>query len=157
MGDYQEIMNTIARLFAAADRCDWETIQGLMTDPVHLDYSYMGRGDPADISPKAVTDGWATVLPGYDAMHHQIGSQIVEIYGDTALALCHGTATHFMAGQPGGETAWIIGTYRIKLVCEAAAWKISSFTFLFKFRTGDPNLADEAAKRVAANQMRPPS
>lgn len=150
MTDYQTIMNAVSSFFAAVDRCDWDAVRGLMTESFRVDYSSY-TGDPAsDVTPEQLTGAWAELMPWFDAAHHQIGNQIVEIDGDGAVFEGHGMATHFIADAPGGDLEFIVGTYRIMLVRSADAWRLSGMTFNFQYKSGNADLDKEARRRAEA-------
>ena len=145
-----DIANTVSRFFAAVDRCDWAAVQELMTDPFHVDYSTYGGGPASDVTPEALTEAWAELLPFFDHIHHQIGNLIIEQNGHHAEVQCHGMATHFIADHPGGDLQFIVGTYAFDLIREQESWRLSSMRFNFKYASGNPDLAAEAKRRAAA-------
>ena len=147
-----EITNAVSRFFASVDRLDWEAVCELMTNPFHVDYSSLSGDGPTDVSPVALTESWAGFMPGYDQVHHQIGNVIVEQTEDTAAVLCHGTATHFIAGVPEGDLQFVVGTYDIGLVHASDGWKLSSLRFNFKYASGNTNLPALAVERIAARK-----
>lgn len=143
-----EITNTVSRFFAAVDECDWTAVQALMTNPFHADYSSYSGAPAADLSPAKLTGAWATHLPYFDKVHHQIGNLIVERAGDMAAVQCHGMATHFIADHPGGDLQFIVGTYDLALTQIDGAWLLSSMRFNFKYASGNAALAEEAQRRA---------
>ncbi len=110
-----EITNTVSRIFASVDRCDWDAARNLMTSPVHVDYSSYSGDSPADVSPDDLTNAWAGFLQFFDSVHHQIGNLIVDRDGGSVSVECHGMATHFIAGQVGGDPQFAVGIYDLKL------------------------------------------
>ncbi|MEM8932926.1 MAG: nuclear transport factor 2 family protein [Acidobacteriota bacterium] len=144
--DETTIANTLARYFTAVDDGDWTSLERLMSNPFHLDYSSFGAGDPADLEPAVVLDGWKQVLPGFDHTHHQIGNLEIELGGgDEAEATCYVTATHQL-----GERVWtVVGTYDITLRHDGSDWAVSGLRFGFKYQTGDTDLPADAQERVA--------
>lgn len=146
MGDASAIANTLARYFAAVDGRDWGDLERLMTNPFHLDYSSFGAGDPVDLDPAAVLDGWKQLLPGFEHTHHQIGNLDVDVGAEEARARCYVTATHQI-----DERVWtVVGTYEVALRRDAEDWKLSELQFLFKYQAGDTDLPAEAQERVQA-------
>ncbi|SMX27704.1 hypothetical protein TRP8649_01814 [Pelagimonas phthalicica] len=148
-----DISNTVARFFAAVDRCDWAAVRELMTNPFHVDYSSYGGGPASDVTPRGLTSAWADLLPFFDQVHHQIGNLIIEQQGETAKVQCHGMATHFIANYPGGDLQLVVGTYDLTLARMNGFWRLSSMRFNFKFASGNADLAAEAGRR-AANHTR---
>lgn len=141
----QSVANTIYRFFAAVDDRDWNSAQGLMRNPFHLDYSSFGAGDPADLDPTAILEGWAQFLPGFDATHHQLGNLAIEVDDDSAVVDFYGTATHVIE-----DRSWVVvGTYRATLIGEGGGWLLTGLQFLFKFQLGDTDLPAEAQARLS--------
>ena len=144
-----KITNTVSRFFAGVDRCDWDTVRALMTDPFHVDYSSYTGEEPGDVSPADLIGVWAGFLPYLDSVHHQIGNLIVVPDGDSATVQCHGTATHFIAGHPDGDLRFVVGTYDFTLVRTDECWRISGMRFNFKYASGNADLAVEAQRRAS--------
>lgn len=145
------IHNRISRFFIDVDDGNWESVEALMTERVHLDYSSFGAGDPIDLTPKEVTGAWKELLPGFDATHHQIGNLLVDSKEQKASAKVHATVTHFIDGAEGGELWVVYGSYNIALIHEGGAWMISSIQFNFKFQAGNQDLPVLAQTRAEAN------
>lgn len=146
MTDGTAVGNTIARYFQAVDERDWDRVQSLMTNPIHLDYSSFGAGDPADLEPAQVVAGWKQLLPGFDHTHHQLGNLDLEVSGDEAAARCSVIAMHRL-----GDEIWTAyGAYEKTLRLEAGIWRVSSSRFLFKDQTGATDLPAKAQEAVLA-------
>ncbi|MEM7444240.1 MAG: nuclear transport factor 2 family protein [Pseudomonadota bacterium] len=150
MNDYGLIINTVSKFFADVDRCDWPSVCAAMTDRFQADYSSWTGEPAAEVTPEQLTGGWAQVLPHMDQVHHMIGNPIVTIDGEKATVDCHGMATHFIAEMPGGDLQFIVGTYRLTLVRQGEAWKLSGMTFNFKYASGNSELIAETQRRAAA-------
>ncbi|MGB0694960.1 MAG: nuclear transport factor 2 family protein [Rhodospirillaceae bacterium] len=149
MQEFQRIQNTVQRFFAGVDAGDWDGVAALMADPFHIDYSSYGGGPAAQVSPQDVLSGWKAFLPGFDAVHHQLGPLDITLEDAQALVKAHGTATHYIADVPEGSTGTIIGTYDLTLQRAEAEWLLTGMTFYFKFQSGNPALSELAAQRAA--------
>ena len=144
--EYAEISNTLTRYFAAVDNSQWETVKKMMTDPIHIDYSSFGAGDPADLKPDEILNAWKKFLPGFDAAHHQIGNIDIEVQNNTATVECYVTASHVI-----DDRVWtVVGSYQNSLMRLNNTWKLSEVKFLFKYQTGATDLPKEAQKRASS-------
>jgi len=139
----ETINETVANLFIATDNRDWPKVEAIFADNVELDYSSM-TGNPAIIlTPKQITDGWKTILPGFTYTHHQIGNIVTKVEQAKAEVFCYGTATHYLADSAGN--VWtVIGTYNFELQKTDEIWKISKMKFNFKFQDGNVDLPKKA-------------
>lgn len=143
--DYQDICNVVARYFRSVDELDWSATRYLMSNPFHLDYSSYSGQQAEQMDPDDVLAAWQEVLPGFDHLHHQIGNMEVQIEGDKARVLCHGTAIHAIDEQ----SASIVGQYQKRLSRIGRRWIITASRFSYKLTIGEPGLAELAQKRVA--------
>lgn len=152
MADTTDISTALARWFAAVDRRDWAAACALMASPFHLDYSSFGAGPAADLDPADVLAGWRTLLPGFDATHHQIGNLDIAAEGKTATVACYVTATHVIAEATDGRVWTVVGTYTIPMIRQADGWVLAGCTFHFKYQDGNSDLPAKARERVAQRQ-----
>ncbi len=143
------IQNRISRFFIDVDDRNWEAVEAVMTDRVHLDYSSFGAGEPIDLSPAEITAAWKELLPGFDQTHHQTGNMLIESKEQKATVHVHATATHFIDGAEAGDIWRVYGTYHIAMVHEGGTWKIKGIQFNFKFQDGNPELPVLAQTRAA--------
>lgn len=142
---HTEIQNVVSRFYTAVDKRDWGGATSLMTDPFHLDYSSFGGGEPADLNPEVIINGWKSILPGFEHTHHQLGNIDIVVEGDFAVVRCYVTATHVI-----GDQVWtVVGRYHNTLVVEDAVWKLSGSRFIFKYQTGAIDLPQMAQSLVA--------
>lgn len=139
----EEVNATIANLFIATDNRDWAKVETIFADQVELDYSSM-TGNPAVIlTPKQITDGWKTILPGFTHTHHQIGNVITKNEQSKAVVFCYGTATHFLEDVNG--SVWtVVGSYNFDLLKVIDNWRISKMKFNYKFQDGNKDLPQKA-------------
>ena len=149
--EMHNIQETINKLFIATDAQDWEGVHQCFAEKVILDYSSMTGNPAAEVTPQQITDSWKSILPGFDATHHQVGNFVIEEDGNSAKVFCYGTATHFLENDK--ENVWtVVGTYDFDLEKEARAWKISKMKFNFKYQSGNLNLP-----QLAMNKLNPDS
>ncbi|MEM6706141.1 MAG: nuclear transport factor 2 family protein [Acidobacteriota bacterium] len=138
------VANVVAQFFAAVDDGDWAGASQLMTNPFHLDYTSFGAESARELAPETVLEGWQQVLPGFEHTHHQIGNLRIEMRSKDAEARSYVTATHQI-----GERVWtVVGSYEVSLRRSGSTWKLSGLRFLFKYQTGDLELAAEASQRA---------
>jgi hypothetical protein len=149
-----EITNVVQGFFEAVDTRNWDAAEALMTNPFHLDYSSYGAGPAADLAPTDILSGWQSVLPGFDATHHQLGPLIIEETGDRAQVRAYVTADHQIAGAENGEVWTVYGSYVLTLTKEGSDWRLRGNTFQFKFQTGNTDLPALAQSRAAACPLR---
>jgi len=130
------VRNTVARFFRAVDEREWDAVRLAMTNPVHMDYSSFGAGDPADLAPDQVVEGWSAFLPCFDCTRHQLGNFEVDVDGTSATVRCYGTATHVS-----GDEVWtVVGSYDIELSDHGGRWLIGGLRFDFKYQAGATDL-----------------
>ncbi|MCA8906852.1 MAG: nuclear transport factor 2 family protein [Rhodospirillaceae bacterium] len=149
MADTTEIANALVRWFAAVDRRDWAAARALMATPFHLDYSSLGAGPASDLDPADVLAGWQTLLPGFDATHHQIGNLDIAADGESATVACYVTATHVIAEATEGRVWTVVGSYTIPMAHTDAGWVLAGCTFHFKYQDGNTELPARARERLA--------
>jgi hypothetical protein len=138
------IILAISTLFSGADQHNWTKAENVMTENVLLDYTSFVGGEPANLTPKQITDSWAGFLPGFDKTNHQLSAFIVVINNDTATVTYTGKADHFI-----GSEIWTVeGTYESELKKVVDAWKVSKLKFNFKQQTGNLDLPAQATKRM---------
>jgi ketosteroid isomerase-like protein len=142
----ENIADIVARIAYYADARAWTELHDLFAQSVHVDYTSLFGGTPADLSAHELMTGWRAFLPGFDATQHLLGPILVETKGARASAWTHIRATHRIGGE-----LWVVGgRWAIALVREAA-WRIASITFEFAYQEGNtdlPNLARERAARA---------
>lgn len=136
----QAIVETINRLFLATDRRDWPGVRACFADEVLFDMTSSTGGEPERLSPEEIASGWEKGLAGLKAVHHQAGNYLVDVRGAEADAFCYGIASHYLPGDPGGETRVFVGSYELKLRKESGRWRIDSFRFNQKYVEGNVRL-----------------
>src|SRR5918996_4558227 len=79
--DRLAILELIGRLALTLDGSDWDALERLFTDPVHLDRTSLFGGDPETFSPAELVDGYRQTLGNLDAVHHLITSHVISLAG----------------------------------------------------------------------------
>ncbi|MEO1516711.1 MAG: nuclear transport factor 2 family protein [Bacteroidota bacterium] len=143
------IQEKINALFIASDQRNWAEVEQCFSPNVLLDYSSMSGQPAAELTPAQIVESWKTILPGFDATHHQLGNFRTRKQTAVASAFCYGTATHFLDNEKG--SSWtVIGTYDFELEKDGADWTISKMTFHFRGQSGNLELPALAMSRVSA-------
>ena len=147
MNETQQIQETVTKVFINTDNLNWDGVEAQFANKVVLDYSSMNGNPAAEITPKELTTGWKTVLPGFTFTHHQIGNFVTEINGNKAHTYCYGTATHFIEDENGN--VWtVVGTYDFDLEKIENSWKVTTMKFNYKYQDGNSKLIEKAIENV---------
>ncbi|MDJ0645649.1 MAG: nuclear transport factor 2 family protein [Flavobacteriaceae bacterium] len=150
MEDSINIQETISKMFVNSDAGNWPEVEAQFAPTVTLDYSSMTGNPATKVSPKDITTGWKTVLPGFTKTHHQIGNFITEVTDNKAHSFCYGTATHYLEDANG--SVWtVIGSYDFDLEKLEGNWKITAMTFNYKYQDGNVKLIEKAIQNVKSN------
>ncbi|PSN13800.1 hypothetical protein C7293_14370 [filamentous cyanobacterium CCT1] len=138
------LVNSVATL---ADQGDFETLELLYADSIHVDYTSLFGGDIQTHTPESLMTAWASLLPGFDQTYHAISNIQVEVAGNRATATADVTASHYL-----GDDFWqVSGQYEYQFVRQPSGWKIEAMTFEFGDEQGDRALLEQAAAEVAEN------
>ena len=146
--DRQQLIETVNRFFIAVDAREWDKVEALMQPQVQLDYTSMTGGQPATLHPEQIIASWKTILPGFDATHHQLGNHLVSQSDDAYLVFCYGTASHFLKNDSGHNLWTVAGTYHISLKHVSGNYLIEAITFQLRFIDGNMELPVLAKKRI---------
>ena len=146
--EMEKVNEIVTRLFVATDQRDWSKVIELSAPEVEIDYSSM-NGQPASVlSPSQITEGWKTLLPGFEHTHHQLGNFITTIDESRAHVFCYGTATHYLPDE-NGDIWTVVGSYDINLEKDQNdQWKITKVKFNFKYQSGNTSLPEKAMNRI---------
>lgn len=112
--EQSELSNVLSRFFSAVDQRNWDRLKQIFSEEVVLDYSSYTGIPASNMNAVEIVAGWADGLAKFDATHHQIGTVEINVEDNSAQVFCHGTATHWKKGAPGGESQQIIGDYEFK-------------------------------------------
>ena len=138
--DTQDIIETVQNIFIGADQRDWDLCKKAFAHTVHLDYTSLAGGQPADLPAESIIDNWKAFLPRFQATHHQLGNFIIRQEGDTATAFFYGTATHYLP-NPSGRNIWtVVGTYDARLRQNGKAWQVTALKLNLRYVDGNTDL-----------------
>lgn len=138
--DKAAVVATIDGLFIATDQKEWAKVRWCFAPEVLLDMTSMSGGEPATMSPDAITQAWEDAFAPIAAVHHQTGNFRVTMRGDEADAFCYGTAYHHVPNPSGNSTRRFVGTYEFHLVRTSAGWRIDRLKYNLKFIDGTLDL-----------------
>jgi SnoaL-like protein len=138
--DIQSIIETVQDIFIGADERDWKRTREAFSNQVHLDYTSLAGGEPADLPADAIIESWKGFLPKFKATHHQLGNFDVSEKESKADVFFYGTATHYFPNESGRNIWTVVGTYTANLEKQGTAWKCHSLTFHLKYVDGNTDL-----------------
>lgn len=158
LSDEQQVLNAINNVGYFADQGDWDQVAAQFhPEGAVLDYTSYANASAGTSSalptllPAEIVGAWQTVLPGYDRTHHLMGTESVQIDGDTATTTSNIYATHILENE--GEDMWVfIGDYQHQLVKTEDGWKITFMRANLRAQLGNENLPALATERVASGQ-----
>lgn len=156
ISDERQVLNAINNVGYYADLGDWDQVaaqfhpEGAVLD--YTSYANASAGTSAELPtllPDQIVAAWQTVLPGYDRTHHLMGTESVQIDGDTATTTANIYATHVLENE--GEDTWVfIGDYQHELTKTENGWKITFMRANLRAQLGNENLPALATERVKA-------
>lgn len=146
--DTQNIIETVQNIFIGADERQWQLCIDAFSETVHVDYTSLAGGEPADVQAADLVTAWRGVLPGFQATHHQLGNFSVKHTGNSADVFFYGTATHFLPNDSGSNIWTTVGTYNAHLEKTGEAWKVTSLKFNLKYQDGNLSLPALAQQRA---------
>ncbi|PJZ53898.1 nuclear transport factor 2 family protein [Leptospira adleri] len=147
--DELQIQSTVEAVFTSVDQRDWEKLQSLLAETIHVDYTSLSGGQPSEIGASEIVDSWKNFLPGFYSTHHQVGNFQIEKKGSDASVKFSGIALHYLPiGK--GEKEWVVsGTYEFKLrKTESRTWTIQSMKFNLEHQSGNLKLGSYAISNV---------
>ena len=140
------IINSVATF---ADQGDFASIEALYADEIQVDYTSLWGGDVQTYTPESLMTAWASVLPGFDQIYHDISSIQVELAGNLATATADVIADHHLEGD-----FWqVTGQYEYRFVKLADQWQITHMTFNLVDEVGDRTLVTRASERAATEPV----
>lgn len=126
--DVEQIREQLARIAAATDSRDWDSLRTLCSPDVH---GYGARGIDAVIATMRAH------LGGVGPTQHLLGNHRVTVDGDTARSLSYGRIHHTGAGPRAGAFYECLGEYDDHWVREPAGWLLSRRWFEIRIELGD--------------------
>jgi len=138
--DTQNIIEKVQDIFIGADQRDWDRCRNAFADEVHLDYTSLAGGEPADLAADIIIGNWKGFLPRFKATHHQLGNFVVRAKENAAEVCFYGTATHY-SPQPDGRNIWtVVGSYETKLERKSGEWKVTALKLNLSYVDGNTDL-----------------
>ena len=148
--DVAAIKTIVESVAILADSGNFEALEKLYADEIHVDYTSLAGGEPQLKSPQALMTEWASVLPGFDRTRHEISNIEVSIDGSQAVATADVVADHYV-----DDLFWqATGDYEYVLVNASDGWRIAAATFNLRDEKGTRDAFGPAAGNAALN---PPS
>ena len=146
--DERSIILTCMKMAWAIDERRWDDLGKLFTDPVHIDYTELFGGEPADVTPAHMAATAARLLGGLAGTQHLVGAHLVDGAGDEARCRSMVQATHFLPNRSGAPT-WTVGArYHMDLRRRADRWRISSIRVAVAWSEGNRDVL-RLGKRTA--------
>ena len=143
--DRLAILELVARLPLSIDAFDWDALEGLFTNPVHLDRTSLFGGEPETYSPAELVAGYRQTLGNLDAVHHLITSHGIELDGDKATCAANMQGTHVLVNPSGGPIWTVGGRHDYQLKRTPDGWRIAGWKFTVQWATGNMNIINLAA------------
>jgi hypothetical protein len=138
--DTQSIIEKVQDIFIGADQRDWDRCRNAFAGTVHLDYTSLAGGEPADLAADIIIGNWKGFLPRFKATHHQLGNFVVRGKENAAEVSFYGTATHY-SPQPDGRNSWtVVGSYETKLERKSGEWKVTALKLNLSYVDGNTDL-----------------
>ncbi len=148
--DVAAIKTVVESVAVLADSGNFEALEKLYAEEMHVDYTSLSGGEPELKSPQALMTEWAGVLPGFERTRHEISNIEVNVTGLHAIATADVVADHYVAGL-----FWqVAGDYRYELLNSDDGWRIVSARFNLQDEQGTRNVFGPATENAAAH---PPS
>ena len=149
----QAIQSVVTQVFVATDNRDWENVEAAFNNQVLLDYTSMAGGEPSRLTPIQITDGWKTILPGFDHTHHALSNFSVSISDNEATVTHYGNADHYIDLKNAEDVWTVVGTYNHHLIKTTTGWKIDRMKFNLKYMDGNMDLPRIAQERVKGSKV----
>ncbi len=145
--DVAAIKTVVESVAVLADSGNFEALEQLYAEEIHVDYTSLSGGEPELKSPRALMTEWAGVLPGFERTWHDISNIEVNVMGPHAVATADVVADHYVA-----DLFWqVSGNYRYELVHSDDGWRIVSATFNLQDEEGTRDVFGPAIENAAAN------
>lgn len=144
--DEAAIRTIVESVAVLADSGNFEALERVYADEIHVDYTSLAGGEPELKSPQALMNEWAAVLPGFDRTRHAISNVEADVNGRTATATADVVADHYV-----DELFWqVSGHYRYRFVRDDDRWRITAMTFNLEGETGTRDVFGPAMERAAS-------
>jgi hypothetical protein len=145
------VISVVSSIPLAVDLARYDLAEAAFAPRITIDYTSLWGGEPQQMTPAQLMDGWRGIVPGFDATWHELADVRAEVRGDEATATAHVDGRHWI-----GERLWRpIGTYHWTLRKLDGAWKVASMRFAMTQEIGDRALATEATERAKTKAAGP--
>lgn len=142
--DEARISLIIKSVAVLADLRDFDNLEKLYADNVHVDYSALDGGEPEVISSKELLSRWANLLPGFDVTHHDVSNINIKISGETAQVSAHIVADHYLNDQD-----WQVkGSHHYELYKQHGYWRITFHQFKLTEEIGGREILNDAMENA---------
>ncbi len=145
------VISVVSSIPLAVDLARYDLAEAAFAPVITIDYTSLWGGEPQQMTPTQLMDGWRGIVPGFDATWHELSNVQARVQGGDATATAHVDGRHWI-----GERLWRpIGTYHWTLRKLDGAWKVTSMRFAMTQEIGDRALAAEATERAKAKAVQP--
>jgi hypothetical protein len=135
--DERAIIDLTARYTWAIDSLDRSALERVFLPDAT---AVLGAGEVTGF--EAIWGRIHSVLSRLDASQHVLGSQLVEVEGDTGQSRCYFVAQHIRSGLQGGPHYIVAGKYEDDVVRTPAGWRIKRRVLTTIWTEGNPQLFD---------------
>lgn len=135
--DRAAITELVDSIFDTVDAKDWDATEALFTDEVHVDFTSLAGGEPADVTNAQLVDGWRVGLHAKKTSFHTVGHYRIAVDGDTAQVGVKGYAFNLLDASVGGGMWEVWGRYEIPVRRTAEGWKATGLTLTAVHTRGD--------------------
>ncbi|MEU5306664.1 nuclear transport factor 2 family protein [Streptomyces noursei] len=145
--DRLDIIEVCTRMCWHTDKREWELLRSaVFAEMVHVDYTSLNGGKPADMAADELIDVWRALLSGLASTQHLITNHLVRISGDTAVATADFQATHLLPNALGGPLWTLGGHYRFTLRRTPAGWRIDGLTMTADWAKGNRQIMERTTR-----------
>lgn len=132
-----EIIEICNKLFIYTDEQKWTALleQVFHTD-IFLDMTSLG-GEAKQMKASEICEMWKKGFEGLDAIHHQSGNYLVNLFDSQADVFCYAVATHYKAAASQGKTRSFTGSYEFQLIPTEKGWRLYKFVYHLKYQEGN--------------------
>ena len=142
MSEREKVVEVLNRLFYYTDHQLWENLKSeVFAEAVTMDVTSLGAPNVEKMSAQQICDAWKVGFKDLDAIHHQAGTYIINIEGNSASAKAYAIASHYRKDASNGNTREFVGSYDFHLQNSDSGWKLDSFKFNLKYMSGNLDLS----------------
>jgi hypothetical protein len=145
-GDPQtaSIIVLVSSISVAVDLRNFDLAEAAFAPSLLVDYTSLWGGEAQRTTPAALIAGWRSLLPGFDATHHELSNIEVNVDGDGASSSVMVDARHWI-----GSALWrLVGTQYFTLERTDGRWRVVSMKLVVNEEIGDRGLVNVAAGRA---------